>query len=101
MFAVVTISARVLGYHAYWMRERRKIVESVDPEIYAEAYRYAPRAPGLLWMFGESGQPWVYVSCETDAEWEVARKRAGELFPEAEIERLPEHYRQFAPKPLE
>ncbi len=95
LFAVMTIAAIFLGYHVHWIRERHKVLDSVDSEIYTEAFRYSKRAPGLLWMFGEVGRSWVYVSCETDAEWELQRKRTAQLFPEAEIERLPKYYRQF------
>jgi hypothetical protein len=53
MFVAVTVFAVFVGYHLNWIRQRHEFHRSVDA-----IWRFPDpesTAPGLLWMFGESG----------------------------------------------
>jgi hypothetical protein len=94
MLVVVTAAAVFLAYHANWIRQRRAFLEhayaSWDPD--PTLLDPLPRAPGLLWLFGEEGRAAVYVdfgkigyrTSLTDREQKELR-RVGNLFPEAGI----------------
>lgn len=92
LLVTITIFAMFFGYHLHWLTERHKVLNSVGEEVRMETLRYPTEAPGLLRYFGETGQSWVYVPCQTDADWERERPRVECLFPEALVERLPKYY---------
>jgi hypothetical protein len=107
MFVVVTVFAVFVGYHVNWIRQRQ------DAEASANWYRLStdesgidlilkkprPRAPGLLWLFGENGhsqcllffgyQPtehFTYSNRELTPLEQSEVSRIKRLFPEARIE---------------
>ena len=43
------------------------------------------KAPGMLWLFGETGWQNLQLYYETDQEVAANDKRAKQLFPEAEV----------------
>ncbi len=103
LFAVTTVVCVWLGYQLNWMRQRRVFIadETSVRERHPSHARWSatisdrgstpPRAPGLLWAFGEDGFSEICVLVEASAsegltEGDVARVReARELFPEAMI----------------
>lgn len=105
MFVVVTALAAFLAYHVNWIRERRATQAQTNwYRIYDSGLDYLldkppPRAPGLLWVFGETGRHELYLSFGyeptehftysnrdlTPVEQSEVR-RIESLFPEARID---------------
>jgi hypothetical protein len=88
LFVSFTIFCLILGWiisNLNWIRQRRAIA---DPEPGRRLWRWpAPkgRAPGTLWLFGETGWQNLQLYCETEEEAARMRKRAQQLFPEAKL----------------
>lgn len=84
MFVVLTAFSLWLGYEANWMRQRRaylSIAEVYDlSETFGKTAADRPRAPGLLWLFGEQGVKYLVVMRRSPADF----SRAAKLFPEAD-----------------
>jgi hypothetical protein len=109
VFVVMTSLAVFLAYNVNWMRQRRALVVApgdadtryfIDPEDpFGDGPPPAPRAPGLLRLFGESGHSDILVRfgdpfADNEVRWkdrnltrseqaEVDRVRR--LFPEAHV----------------
>jgi hypothetical protein len=84
LFAVVTVFCIVGGWAAYqlnWIRERQAFRES-GKIVYAWGTNHGPDAPGMLWMFGETGESGLRLDVAPD---DPELKRAQAMFPEAII----------------
>lgn len=111
LFVATTGCALWLGYELNWIRQRHvflnrqlDMVRAIGPDWQDEARPWAtqgPRAPGMLWLFGEPGFSRVVLLIRESEQREKAPKgddgpyvlarpdgeflRAQRLFPEAEI----------------
>jgi hypothetical protein len=99
MLLLVTALAAFLAYHVTWIRQRHQFLGS--PRSFSNGLTLkeldptlpTPRAPGLLWLFGEEPQGAIYVNFGDPASWEagLTNEQAAELdrvdvlFPEAAI----------------
>jgi hypothetical protein len=105
MFLLLTFVAAPLAYHLHWIRQRHQFLVFVDRnnhnQVLGEWVNPAiprnsktPRAPWLLWLFGEPHQSQIVVSIDNPdpaAAGEEAQERmqtAKRLFPEATINTL-------------
>ena len=89
LFIVVTLVAIWAAYSANWIRQRREFVRKTvsDPFHFSIAqFDSAFSAPGLLWLFGESGVESIVLQSPTESDFAEARR----LFPEAQIATVPE-----------
>ena len=106
LFVVVTLFGCWLGYELNWLRQRRSFIAdevsvrerhpthdtwSATITLSAARGKTPPRAPGMLWAFGEGGLTTVCVLAEgideqqlTDRDWQRVRQ-ARRLFPEATV----------------
>jgi hypothetical protein len=107
LFALVTIVALILTFELNWIRQRREFVEAEKAIHQQRDVAMAilntyptepkPRAPSLLWLFGEEGHANVYVlGQELDSQKctvsDMERLHtAKELFPEATVYLANEH----------
>ncbi len=104
LFVVVTVLASWLGYELNWVRQRHQLLNRPDVLHWDQTTvvgvnllvqlpkETPPRAPGLLWLFGETGiveLAWLIdesqfdESRSMDSYQEVQLARA--LFPEATL----------------
>ncbi|HEY2837993.1 MAG TPA: hypothetical protein VGJ26_02510 [Pirellulales bacterium] len=90
MFVVVTLAAAFVAYHANWIRQRREIQYEIQddgvPRLMALNGNHCPIAPGLLWMFGESGTEAIIIFPTGQDIDAVVKARAQRLFPESTVE---------------
>jgi hypothetical protein len=100
MFVVVTAFACWLGYELNWIKQRHELLTKhqayfteVGIDLSQAGPTPAPRAPGLLWLFGERGHAEVDLLFLIDKEEDRTPpeafpdvRLAKRLFPEAEIE---------------
>lgn len=93
MLAVVTVVAVFVGYHVNWIRQRHALKGAkwivMSPNDEAITGWPVPKAPGLLWLFGEEGVTQLTVEVDatthdavTDYDLRLVRE-ARRLFPEA------------------
>ena len=87
MFVVVTVLCVWLGYQLNWIRQRRDFYVRYNGRFTTEPFNGS--APGVLWLFGETGWPHMGLKVQstdmdslTEADWQLVR-RARQLFPEA------------------
>ena len=95
VFVVVTVFACWLGYELNWLRERHFLVESGEAAVYPTNKGTRPRAPSLLWLFGEDGAGQITLSLALDKKPEPedgsdleslpTYNRVRRAFPEGEI----------------
>jgi hypothetical protein len=89
LLVLMTLLCLWCGYSVNWMRQRREALDADDIDVgsmsVGEWMNGAPRAPGMLWLFGEEG--YVRISVAENVEWEPLQQRLAALFPEAEIVR--------------
>lgn len=76
--AVLAVPCAWVGWQLDWIRQRRAIV-TWDYNGSPLPYQKLCRAPGFLWLFGESGIS--ELACDSDEEAERLRC----LFPEADV----------------
>jgi len=105
MFVVVTLAAVFVAYHVNWVRQRRAAHAGADwYRIYFDQEWFVratpkPRAPGVLWLFGERGHHQLLLSFGREpaegfyyynrelTPLELAEvNRIKRLFPEARVE---------------
>ena len=102
MFVVVALAACWLAYEANWIRQRREVVADFPRwQVFKGqpgTVMAQPSAPGLLWLFGESGYAAATLVVIVDdsmdpldesslpVEAKGALERAAQLFPEAVVE---------------
>ena len=98
MLVTVTILAAFVAYHVNWIRERHRLLSDANRAKLAKRIptsvfsSEAMRAPGLLWLFGESGWSVVTVVLDGPSDNELTEAdlrrvaTARHLFPEAEID---------------
>jgi len=55
VFVAVTMLCCWLGYELSWLRERHLLVESGEAAVFPTSTGTRPKAPALLWLFGEEG----------------------------------------------
>ena len=69
------------AYSMNWIRQRRAAIKDgwVTPMTYPGDGRQL--APGMLWVFGETGYAAIWVVSKDDIE--AKRQEAADLFPEA------------------
>ncbi|MGD9724293.1 MAG: hypothetical protein AB7O59_24070 [Pirellulales bacterium] len=95
LFVVVTAICVALGYQWNWIQQRHRALESGIVEAWGQpdstgAIRVA-EAPGILWLFGESGYPSLMFEV-TDSSFRLSDTeslryaRMQRLFPEAVID---------------
>ena len=78
---VVALLAGWVGYSLNWIHHRRRFLDEFVMYVSGEPPEEQPRAPGLLWLFGESGYSIIgLLDFKRDA------REAKHLFPEAEIQ---------------
>ena len=103
LFIVVTVFGCWLGYSLNWIKQRHAFI--ADEVLVRERHpthdtwsaslagrsKTPPRAPGMLWIFGEDGWSSLEVLAEavtvdelTDHDWDRIME-ARSLFPEAKI----------------
>ena len=103
LFVVVTVFACWLGWELNWIKSRRQMIDNYEAIILDENPRIMtawisrgnkpPRAPGLLWLLGESGVAQLRVVIKEEragdggnnSDSHQRMERARRLFPEAEI----------------
>jgi hypothetical protein len=77
------------GYSVNWIRERREALDAEYVDIglmsVTEWMNGPPRAPGMLWVFGEEG--YLRICVDVNGDWGQLQRRLAALFPEAEIVR--------------
>ena len=83
MLVVMTLFALFLWYHIDWIKQRRAALEAGWVVKYHGSTLPTPRAPGLLWLFGEQG--YSYLIVDTTEEHPAAAVEAQPVFPEAVI----------------
>jgi hypothetical protein len=99
MFVVVTVLAVVIAYHVNWIRQRRAVLAQhyqANWQRSNKAFGIWPTgwdreaSPGMLWLFGEPAQEFVWVFVEDRnniAEQDDAElSRVKRLFPESNVE---------------
>jgi hypothetical protein len=80
---VMTLFALFLWHHIDWIKQRNQALEAEWAIDYPDSmYPTTPRAPGLLWLFGEQG--YAHLVLDT-GEHPNAVKEARSLFPEAAL----------------
>lgn len=87
LLVLMTLFALFFWYHISWIRQRHAAVSEGWIELRPDPTRSAPRAPGLLWLFGEPG----YTDVEVRGGYELPQRRfaAFKLFPESSITSFP------------
>ena len=93
-FVVVTVFAVWLAYELNWIRQRHEFLGTQSRLAAQHAWvrsngTLLPKpvsAPGLLWLFGEKGEPAVEIIIMDDYSSEL--RRAHRLFPEAILQCL-------------
>ena len=94
LFVVVTVFAAWLGWELNWIRERRLIANGAPRWVVFDTqlgtqHLVQPKAPGILWIFGEPGYAAVrLVVCIDDQNGDEDKEimRAKGLFPESLVE---------------
>ena len=83
MFALMTLVAVFVAYHVRWIRQRHDFLATDGVYDWSDKYSNAntarPRAPGMLWLFGETGVTKLVVYERGKADF----SRSAALFPEA------------------
>jgi hypothetical protein len=87
LFVFVTLAAVWAAYSVHWIRQRREFVRAMQagPST-AIAIHEGVLAPGLLWLFGESGVEDIGLQSPDESDVQEARR----LFPEAQVGVPPE-----------
>jgi hypothetical protein len=104
LFVVVTVLAIFIAYHVNWIRQRHAFLAFQDarwgddelsrlnkPVFLQQRSNSAPKASGLLWVFGESGcavlNVWVSIPDlkELSLSDHKSIELAERLFPEASV----------------
>jgi hypothetical protein len=84
MFVGVTLLATSLGWVCYslnWVRERHALFALYEEDLWPLDKKTV--SPGMLWIFGEKGQPYLFIAQP------VFQRELDEMqkaFPEAKIE---------------
>ncbi len=83
LFVAVTLAGvgTALGSQLNWLRQRRALLSSWSASAPATLGQ-TPRAPGMLWLFGEQGRSRVIVLNAGDEQLADVQR----LFPEAKVE---------------
>jgi hypothetical protein len=82
LLVLVTVFGCWLGYQLNWIRQRHEFFEQHSYKGLEQlAVELTPRAPGMLWLFGEKGKKVIMVS---RLHWDDA-VRAKKLFPESDV----------------
>ena len=87
-FAIFTVACLLAAWIAYqldWIRQRREFMSKLPTNnfAYQEDLSHPVRAPGMLWLFGESGKRRFRSVNTPGSDPETNQIKA--LFPEAEI----------------
>ena len=83
MLVATTLFALFLWHQIDWGKQRHQALEAEWAIDYPDSmYPTTPRAPGLLWLFGEQG--YAHLVLDT-GEHPNAVKEARSLFPEAAL----------------
>lgn len=86
MFVVVTLFGVWLGYELNWLRQRRWLL-GLPGIVVTRNFGDGPvpvTAPGLLWIFGESGYWQIYITTDCSGPGERVQQ-AEQLFPESKV----------------
>ena len=90
LLVLTTLLCLWCGYSVNWIQRRHEALGADDVDVglmsVTEWMNGAPRAPGMLWLFGEEGYVRICI-VDGNSEWESSKRRLAALFPEAEIVR--------------